>query len=192
MAPSDENELCNSIATSATINDRPSAFRYPRGEGIGVKINDQPEIWKIGKGKIITEGNKICILSLGTRLKDSLKASEILASFGLPTTVADARFAKPIDQLLITQLARDHEVLLTVEEGSVGGFSAQVMSFLTKSGALDNGLKFRPIFFPDKFINHGKPEQQNIECGVDIDSIVKTTLGALGIAYPRKVSLERA
>ncbi len=192
MAPSDENELCNSIATSATINDRPSAFRYPRGEGIGIKINDQPEIWKIGKGKIITEGNKICILSLGTRLKDSLKASEILASFGLPTTVADARFAKPIDQLLITQLARDHEVLLTVEEGSIGGFSAQVMSFLTKSGALDSGLKFRPIFFPDKFINHGKPEQQNIECEVDADNIVKTALGALGIAYPRKVSLERA
>tara|TARA_A100001015_G_C15041352_1_gene739864 strand:- start:2208 stop:4130 length:1923 start_codon:yes stop_codon:yes gene_type:complete len=192
MAPSDENELCNSIATSAIINDRPSAFRYPRGEGIGIKINDQPEIWKIGKGKIITEGNKICILSLGTRLKDSLKASEILASFGLPTTVADARFAKPIDQLLITQLARDHEVLLTVEEGSIGGFSAQVMSFLTKSGALDSGLKFRPIFFPDKFINHGKPEQQNIECEVDADNIVKTALGALGIAYPRKVSLERA
>ena len=137
MAPSNENELVNSIATSATINDRPSAFRYPRGEGIGVKITEQPEIWKIGKGKIITEGNKICILSLGTRLKDSLDASQVLASYGLPTTVADARFAKPIDQLLITQLARDHEVLITVEEGSIGGFSAQVMSFLTKSGALD-------------------------------------------------------
>ncbi len=192
MAPSDENELCNSIATSTTINDRPSAFRYPRGEGIGIKINEEPEIWKIGKGKIIAEGNKVCILSLGTRLKDAIKASEVLASFGLPTTVADARFAKPIDQLMITQLARDHEVFLTVEEGSIGGFSAQVMSFLTKSGALDKGLKFRPIFFPDKFINHGKPEQQNIECGVDFDSIVKTALGALGIAYPTKVSLERA
>ncbi len=192
MAPSNENELVNSIATSATINDRPSAFRYPRGEGIGVKITEQPEIWKIGKGKIITEGNKICILSLGTRLKDSLDASQILASYGLPTTVADARFAKPIDQLLITQLARDHEVLITVEEGSIGGFSAQVMSFLTKSGALDQGLKFRPIFFPDKFVNHGKPDEQNIECGVDTDNIVKTALGALGISYPRKFNLERA
>ena len=131
-------------------------------------------------------------LILGTRLKDSIQASEILASYGLATTVADARFAKPIDQLLITQLARDHEVLLTVEEGSIGGFSAQVMSFLTKSGALDKGLKFRPIFFPDKFINHGKPDQQNIECGVDVDNIVKTALGALGIVYPRKISLERA
>ena len=192
MAPSDENELCNSIATSTTINDKPSAFRYPRGEGVGVQINDQPELWKIGKGRIIQEGSKICILSLGTRLKDSIQASEILASYGLATTVADARFAKPIDQLLITQLARDHEVLLTVEEGSIGGFSAQVMSFLTKSGALDKGLKFRPIFFPDKFINHGKPDQQNIECGVDVDNIVKTALGALGIVYPRKISLERA
>ncbi len=192
MAPSNENELVNSIATSATINDRPSAFRYPRGEGVGVKITEQPEIWKIGKGKIITEGNKICILSLGTRLKDSIDASQVLASYGLPTTVADARFAKPIDQLLITQLARDHEVLITVEEGSIGGFSAQVMSFLTKSGALDQGLKFRPIFFPDKFVNHGKPDEQNIECGVDTDSIVKTALGTLGISYPRKFSLERA
>ena len=192
MAPSNENELVNSIATSATINDRPSAFRYPRGEGIGVKIAEQPEIWKIGKGKIITEGNKICILSLGTRLKDSIDASQVLASYGLPTTVADARFAKPIDQLLITQLARDHEVLITVEEGSIGGFSAQVMSFLTKSGALDKDLKFRPIFFPDKFVNHGKPDEQNIECEVDTDNIVKTALGALGISYPRKFNLERA
>ncbi len=192
MAPSDENELCNSIATSTTIEDRPSAFRYPRGEGVGVKIKEQPEIWKIGKGKIIREGSKICILSLGTRLQDSILASEILASYGLSTTVADARFAKPIDQLLITQLARDHEVFITVEEGSIGGFSAQVMSFLAKSGALDKGLKFRPIFFPDKFINHGKPDLQNIECGIDVDNITKTALGALGIAYPRKFSLERA
>ena len=129
MAPSDENELSNSIATSTMINDRPSAFRYPRGEGVGVKINEQPRSMENRKRKIITEGNKICILSLGTRLKDSIKASEVLASYGLPTTVADARFAKPIDQLLITQLARDHEVFVTVEEGSIGGFQL-VMSFI--------------------------------------------------------------
>ena len=192
MAPSSENELCNSIATSLHISDRPSAFRYPRGEGIGEKINEKPEIWEIGKAKLIREGSKVCILSLGTRLKDSLVASEILASYGLPTTVVDARFAKPIDELLITQLARDHEVLITVEEGSIGGFSAQVMSFLTKTGALDKGLKFRPIFFPDVFINHGKPEQQNSECGVDSEGIIKSALGALGIATPAKFSLERA
>ena len=192
MAPSSENELCNSVATSLQINDRPSAFRYPRGEGIGEKINDKPEIWEIGKAKLIREGSKVCILSLGTRLKDSLIASEILASYGLPTTVVDARFAKPIDELLITQLARDHEVLITVEEGSIGGFSAQVMSFLSKTGALDKGLKFRPIFFPDIFINHGKPDQQNSECGIDSEGIIKSALGALGIAAPAKFSLERA
>ena len=192
MAPSSENELCNSIATSLLINDRPSAFRYPRGEGIGEKINEKPETWEIGKAKLIREGNKVCILSLGTRLKDALIASEVLATYGLPTTVVDARFAKPIDELLITQLARDHEVLITVEEGSIGGFSAQVMSFLSKTGALDKGLKFRPIFFPDIFVNHGKPEQQNSECGIDSEGIIKSALGALGIAAPAKFSLERA
>jgi len=192
MAPSSENELCNSVATSLLINDRPSAFRYPRGEGIGEKINEKPEIWEIGKGKIIREGSKVCVLSLGTRLKDSLIASDVLGSYGLSTTVVDARFAKPIDELLITQLARDHEVLITVEEGSIGGFSAQVMSFLTKSGALDKGLKYRPIFFPDIFIKHGKPEIQNSECGIDSEGIIKTALGALGIAAPTKFSLERA
>ena len=192
MAPSSENELCNSIATSLLINDRPSAFRYPRGEGIGEKINEKPEVWEIGKAKLIREGNKVCILSLGTRLKDALIASEALATYGLPTTVVDARFAKPIDELLITQLARDHEVLITVEEGSIGGFSAQVMSFLSKTGALDKGLKFRPIFFPDIFVNHGKPEQQNAECGIDSEGIIKSALGALGIAAPAKFSLERA
>ena len=192
MAPSSENELCNSVATSLLINDRPSAFRYPRGEGIGEKINEKPEVWEIGKAKLIREGSKVCILSLGTRLKDSLIASEVLASYGLPTTVVDARFAKPIDELLITQLARDHEVLITVEEGSIGGFSAQVMSFLSKTGALDKGLKFRPIFFPDVFVKHGKPEQQNTECGIDSEGIIKSALGALGIAAPAKFSLERA
>ena len=192
MAPSSENELCNSVATSLLINDRPSAFRYPRGEGIGEKINEKPEVWEIGKAKLIREGGKVCILSLGTRLKDSLIASEVLASYGLPTTVVDARFAKPIDELLITQLARDHEVLITVEEGSIGGFSAQVMSFLTKTGALDKGLKFRPVFFPDVFVSHGKPEQQNTECGIDSEGIIKSALGALGIATPAKFSLERA
>ncbi len=192
MAPSDENELSNCVATSTKINDKPSAFRYPRGEGLGVKISEKPELWKIGKGRIVRQGSKVCILSLGTRLNDAIKASEILASYGLPTTVADARFAKPIDELLITQLARDHEVFVSVEEGSIGGFSAQVMSFLTKSGALDNGLKFRPIFFPDKFINHGKPDLQNIECGIDAESIAKIALNALGIVPTTKVSLETA
>ena len=116
----------------------------------------------------------------------------ILRSYGLPTTVVDARFAKPIDKELIKILAKNHEILVTVEEGSIGGFSAQVMSFLSMEGLLDNGLKFRPIFFPDKFINHGKPDEQIVECGVDQDNIVTTVLNALGITASAKLSLERA
>ena len=192
MAPSNEDELCDCIATSMEINDKPCAFRYPRGEGIGIDIKNKPEIWEIGKAKVLKEGGKACILSLGTRVKDSLVASEILASYGLPTTVVDARFAKPIDKELIKILAKNHEILVTVEEGSIGGFSAQVMSFLSIEGLLDNGLKFRPIFFPDKFINHGKPDEQIVECGVDQDSIVTTVLNALGITASAKLSLERA
>ena len=192
MAPSNEDELCDCIATSLEINDKPCAFRYPRGEGIGIDIKNKPEIWEIGKAKVLKEGGKACILSLGTRVKDSLAASEILASYGLPTTVVDARFAKPIDKELIKILAKNHEILVTVEEGSIGGFSAQVMSFLSIEGLLDNGLKFRPIFFPDKFINHGKPDEQIVECGVDQDNIVTTVLNALGITASAKLSLERA
>ncbi len=192
MAPSNEDELCDCIATSLEINDKPCAFRYPRGEGIGIDIKNKPEIWEIGKAKVLKEGGKACILSLGTRVKDSLVASEILASYGLPTTVVDARFAKPIDKELIKILAKNHEILVTVEEGSIGGFSAQVMSFLSMEGLLDNGLKFRPIFFPDKFINHGKPDEQIVECGVDQDNIVTTVLNALGITASAKLSLERA
>ena len=192
MAPSDENELINCVATSVTINDRPSAFRYPRGEGIGVKKSKLPEIWKIGKGRVVKQGSKVCILSLGTRLHDSLKASEALAAYGLSTTVADARFAKPIDEKLIKKLARDHEILLSVEEGSIGGFSAQVMSFLTKEGLLDNGLKFRPLFFPDSFISHGKPNLQNEECGIDSNEIVRCVLKALGLPEISKESRETA
>ena len=192
MAPSDENELVSCVATSTTINDKPSAFRYPRGEGVGVKISDVPEIWKIGKGKIIKQGSTICILSLGTRLADSLKASDILASYGLSTTVADARFAKPIDTELITKLASTHEIMITVEEGSIGGFSAQVMSFLTKEGLLDNNLKFRPLFFPDTFIPHGKPDIQNDICGITSNQIIDCALKVLGIPNQSKESRETA
>ncbi|MDC3091488.1 1-deoxy-D-xylulose-5-phosphate synthase [Rickettsiales bacterium] len=192
MAPSDENELASCVATSTIINDKPSAFRYPRGEGTGVKINDVPEIWKIGKGRIIKQGSKICILSLGTRLVDSLKASDTLASYGLSTTVADARFAKPIDTELIRRLAKDHEIMITVEEGSIGGFSAQVMSFLTKEGLLDNNLKFRPLFFPDVFIPHGKPDTQNDICGINANKIIDCALKVLGIPNQSRESRETA
>ena len=192
MAPSDENELASCVATSTTINDKPSAFRYPRGEGTGIKINDVPEIWKIGKGRVVKQGSKICILSLGTRLADSMKASDTLASYGLSTTVADARFAKPIDTELISKLAKDHEIMITVEEGSIGGFSAQVMSFLTKEGLLDSNLKFRPLFFPDIFIPHGKPDTQNDFCGINANQIIDCALKVLGIPNQSRESRETA
>ena len=192
MAPSNEDELCDCVATSMEINNQPSAFRYPRGEGIGIKLKDKPIIWDIGKANLIKEGNKVCILAIGTTVQNSLEASELLGSYGLSTTVVDSRFIKPLDENLFKILAKNHEILVTVEDGSIGGFSAQVMSFLAKQGLLDNGLKFRPVFFPDKFINHGKPEEQNIECGIDSNSIVNTVLNALGIASPAKISLERA
>ena len=192
MAPSNEDELCDCVATSLEINNQPSAFRYPRGEGIGIKLKDKPIIWDIGKANVIKEGSKVCILAIGTTVQNSLKASELLGSYGLSTTVVDSRFIKPLDENLFKILAKNHEILVTVEDGSIGGFSAQVMSFLAKQGLLDNGLKFRPIFFPDKFINHGKPEEQNIECGIDSNNIVNTVLNALGIASPAKISLERA
>ena len=192
MAPSNEDELCDCVATSMEINNQPSAFRYPRGEGIGIKLKDKPIVWDIGKASVIKEGSKVCILAIGTTVQNSLEASELLGSYGLSTTVVDSRFVKPLDENLFKILARNHEILVTVEDGSIGGFSAQVMSFLAKQGLLDNGLKFRPIFFPDKFINHGKPEEQNIECGIDSNNIVNTVLNALGIASPAKISLERA
>ena len=192
MAPSNEDELCDCVATSMEINNQPSAFRYPRGEGIGIKLKDKPLIWDIGKANVIKEGSKVCILAIGTTVQNSLEASELLGSYGLSTTVVDSRFIKPLDENLFKILAKNHEILVTVEDGSIGGFSAQVMSFLAKQGLLDNGLKFRPIFFPDKFINHGKPEEQNIECGIDSNNIVNTVLNALGIASPAKISLERA
>ena len=192
MAPSNEDELCDCVATSMEINNHPSAFRYPRGEGIGIKLKDKPIVWDIGKASVIKEGSKVCILAIGTTVQNSLEASELLGSYGLSTTVVDSRFVKPLDENLFKILAKNHEILVTVEDGSIGGFSAQVMSFLAKQGLLDNGLKFRPIFFPDKFINHGKPEEQNIECGIDSNNIVNTVLNALGIASPAKISLERA
>ena len=192
MAPSDENELVNAIATSTMIDDKPSAFRYPRGEGTGVKIEKYPTPWEIGKGRVIQEGSKACILSLGTRLEESQRASKILAKYGLSTTVADARFAKPIDEELISILAKSHDILVTVEEGSIGGFSAQVMSYLTKSGLLDNGLKFRPLFFPDEFIAHGKPDNQNQYCGINASHITNAILKALGLPTEENISRETA
>jgi 1-deoxy-D-xylulose-5-phosphate synthase len=181
MGPSDEAELARAIATSAAIDDRPSAFRYPRGEGVGVEIPALAEPLEIGKGRIVREGTAVAILSFGTRLAESLKAADLLAARGLSTTVADARFAKPLDVDLLLRLAREHEALITVEEGAMGGFGAFVLQALAEHGALDRGLKVRVLTLPDIFQDHEKPDVMYAQAGLDAEGIVRTTLAALGI-----------
>src|SRR5437660_4035034 len=180
MAAADELELMHMVATAAQIDDRPSAFRYPRGEGVGVELPARGTPLAIGKGRIMREGTKIALLSLGTRLAECLAAAEDLAAKGLSTTVADARFAKPLDTDLVRRLAREHEVLITVEEGSVGGFAAHVLQYLASAGLLDHGLKVRPLILPDRFIDHASPAKQYAEAGLDAPHIVATALAALG------------
>jgi 1-deoxy-D-xylulose-5-phosphate synthase len=184
MAPSDEAELMHVVATSVAIDDRPSAFRYPRGEGTGIALPTAGEVLTLGKGRVLREGNNIAILSLGTRLGDALKAADELAARGFPTTVADARFAKPIDTALVEQLARNHAVLITIEEASIGGFSAQVMHHLAWKGLLDSGLKVRPMTMPDLFIDHDSQGKQLAEAGLSAKDIVAVALKAMGIEAP--------
>lgn len=181
MAPSDEAELVHTVATAVAYNAGPIAFRYPRGEGVGVEMPEKGQPLPIGKGRIIREGSSVAILSLGTRLAEALKAADDLAARGLPTTVADARFAKPIDQDLVRRLATQHEVLIIVEEGSVGGFGALVMKFLTDEGLLDNGLKVRSMTLPDIYQEHDTPAKQYEEAGLNATGIVHTVLKALHI-----------
>ena len=181
MAPADEAELMHMVATAVAIDDRPSAFRYPRGDGVGVEMPAKGQILPIGKGRIIREGTKVAILSFGTRLKDACMAAEELGARGLSTTVADARFCKPLDEDLIRRLAADHEVLITIEEGSVGGFGSHVLQFLAITGQLDDGPKVRPMVLPDRFIDHNKPELQYDEAALNAKHIVATALQALGV-----------
>ncbi|MGE0256708.1 MAG: 1-deoxy-D-xylulose-5-phosphate synthase [Alphaproteobacteria bacterium] len=182
MAPADEAELVHMVATAAAIDDRPSAIRYPRGEGVGVELPPRGTPLPVGKGRVLREGTTVAILSYGTRLADALKAADELAARGLSTTVADARFAKPLDEELIRRLARGHSVLLTVEEGAVNGFAALVMAFLAREGLLDNGLRFRPLAMPDAFFEHDKPEVQLALAGLDAAGMVAAALAALGQA----------
>ena len=179
MAPSDEAELVRMTATAATIEDRPSAIRYPRGEGIGTELPPIDEIIEIGRGRILTEGSVVAILSLGVSSNYALKAAENLEAMGLSTTVVDARFAKPIDEALVAQLAKDHQTLITIEEGAVGGFGAQVSQFLANNGFLDHGLKFRMMTMPDEFIEQDKPAVQLTKAGLTADNVVATVLDAL-------------
>ncbi|HIJ64239.1 MAG TPA: 1-deoxy-D-xylulose-5-phosphate synthase, partial [Rhodospirillaceae bacterium] len=176
MAPADEAELMHAVATLAAFDDGPSALRYPRGDGIGIELPERGQVLPIGKGRVIRDGGKVALLSLGTRLAECLKAADDLAARGLPTTVADARFAKPLDQELIRRLARDHALLVTVEEGSIGGFSSQVLHFLAHDGLLDGGLKVRPMVLPDRFIDHDTQDRQYDDAGLNARHIVDTVL----------------
>jgi 1-deoxy-D-xylulose-5-phosphate synthase len=180
MAPSDEAELAHMVATAVAIDDRPSALRYPRGEGRGVPMPEEGKPLEIGKGRIVREGSKIAIFSYGARLGECLKAADELSAHGLSTTVADARFAKPLDVDLLLRLAREHEVLLTIEEGSVGGFGSFVLQTLAEQGVLDRGLKVRPMVLPDIFIDHDSPNAMYAKANLDAKGIVAKAFEALG------------
>ncbi|PZO02858.1 MAG: 1-deoxy-D-xylulose-5-phosphate synthase [Hyphomicrobiales bacterium] len=180
MAAADEAELTHMVATAAAFDEGPIAFRYPRGEGVGVEIPDVGVPLEIGRGRIVREGARVALLSLGTRLAECLLAAEQLGQRGLSTTVADARFAKPLDEALILRLAREHEILVTVEEGSIGGFGSHVLHLLARSGLLDGGLKVRTLTLPDIYQEHDKPEAMYARAGLDAAGIVRTVEGALG------------
>jgi len=181
MAAADEAELVHMVATAVAIDDRPCALRYPRGDGVGVTMPEAGVPLEIGKGRIIREGNTVALLSLGTRLAECSKAAEMLAAQGISATVADARFAKPLDRDLILQLAHDHELLITVEEGAVGGFGAQVMQMLSDAGALDRaGFKIRTMVLPDIFMDHDSPPAMYAKAGLDANGIVKKVFDVFG------------
>jgi 1-deoxy-D-xylulose-5-phosphate synthase len=179
MGAADEVELTNMVATAAATDDRPTAFRYPRGEGWGLALPEKGEPLEIGKGRIVREGSSVALLSFGGRLRECLKAADQLAAYGLSATVADARFAKPLDTGLIRQLARHHEVLISVEEGSVGGFGAFVLHFLSADGLLDDGLKVRTLTLPDRFIEQDTAERMYAEAGLDAQAILQAVMTAL-------------
>jgi 1-deoxy-D-xylulose-5-phosphate synthase len=180
MAAADEADLVHMVATQVALDDCPSAVRYPRGEGLGVTMPEEGVPLEIGRGRILREGDKVALLCLGTRLGECLKAAEELAGYGLPATVADARFAKPLDTNLVLRLAREHEVMITIEEGSIGGFGGYVMQTLADAGVFDRGLKFRSMVLPDTFIDHDSPNAMYAKAGLDAKGIVAKVFEALG------------
>jgi 1-deoxy-D-xylulose-5-phosphate synthase len=180
MAAADEVELVNMIATAVAIDDRPSAFRYPRGDGVGLPLPDRGVPLEIGRGRIIREGNTVALLSLGTRLAECSKAADMLAAHGVSATVADARFAKPLDRDLILSLARHHEILITIEEGAIGGFGAHVLQCLAENGALEQaGFKARSMILPDVFFDHDSPPAMYAKAGLDANGIVAKVFDVL-------------
>jgi 1-deoxy-D-xylulose-5-phosphate synthase len=180
MAAADEAELVHMVATAAAIDDRPSALRYPRGEGMGVPMPTEGTPLEIGKGRVMREGTKVALFSFGARLAECLNAADELAALGLSTTVADARFAKPLDIDLLLRLAREHELLLTIEEGAIGGFGAHVLQTLAEHGVLDSGLKVRSMVLPDVFIDQDSPAAMYAQAGLDAKGIVAKAFAALG------------
>ncbi len=180
MAAADEAELVHMVATAASINDGPSAFRYPRGEGVGVDLPEVGIPLEIGKGRLIREGSKVAILSLGARLQECLKAADELATRGLHVTVADARFAKPLDEKMIEQLIHNHEVLITIEEGAIGGFGTQVLHFLARGNLLSSGCKVRTMFLPDRFVGHASPAEQYEDAAMTAKHIIAEVFLGLG------------
>lgn len=187
MAASDEAELAAMVATAAELDDRPCGFRYPRGNGTGVVVPAISAPLEIGRGKIVREGNSVAIVSFGARLQECLQAADTLAAKGLTATVFDARFAKPLDEDMLLRLAREHEALITIEEGSMGGFGAFVLQFLASKGALDRGVKVRTMHLPDRFQDQDKPELMYAAAGLDADAIVSTAVGALGVNRAKAV-----
>ena len=179
MAASDEAELVRMVNTAVNINDRPSAFRYPRGNGLGIKLPNINEVLELGKGRIVKEGSKVAILSFGARLQECLKAAASLDAKGISTTVADARFAKPLDQKLIIDLCTNHEALITIEEGSIGGFGSHIFQMLSERGVFDKGIKIRSMILPDKFIDHDTPEKMYKIAGLDAEAIEQKAVEAL-------------
>jgi len=180
MAAADEAELVHMVATCVAIEDAPSALRFPRGDGVGVPLPDKGVPLELGRGRIVREGNTIALLSLGARLGECLKAAQELAAYGLSTTVADARFAKPLDTNLVNRLAREHEVVITIEEGAIGGFGSHVLHHLAMSGLLDHGLKIRTMVLPDAFLEHDSPQVQYDQAGLNARHIAAMALSALG------------
>jgi 1-deoxy-D-xylulose-5-phosphate synthase len=183
MAAADEAELTHMVTTAVAYDQGPIAFRYPRGEGVGVELPERGEVLEIGKGRVLREGAKVALLSLGTRLADALKAAEELENYGVSTTVADARFAKPIDRDLVRRLAASHELLITIEEGSIGGFGAQVFQALSEDGLLDGArgvFRFRSMTLPDTYIDHDKYEVMLAKAKLDAASITAKVLETLG------------
>jgi 1-deoxy-D-xylulose-5-phosphate synthase len=188
MAAADEAELKHMVATAAAYDNGPIAFRYPRGDGLGVDMPSRGEVLPIGKGRILRQGSGVALLNFGTRLGEVLAAAEKLAAFGLNPTIADARFLKPLDEELVARLAADHELLITVEESGIGGFGSHVATFLASNGLLDGKLKFRPLMIPDSFVEQASQNDMYGAAGLDRAGIVATVLSTLGIAEDLRVA----